>query len=127
MVYTAQPTTQRSMYNVYNVHVLFLWNPWTMSMNPMDNVHGLFPWTPWKKSMDILEKKSWIFSMDSLEIVLHFRSNTPARHCPWMPWILSTDSMDFLQTGTESPHLAQANFKKMLDNIQLALLDRWLG
>ena len=33
--------------------------------------------------------------MDSLEIVQYFRSNTPAGQCPWIPWTLSTDSMDF--------------------------------
>ena len=98
--------------------------PWIISMDFMNNVHGFpgqspwiismgfihclpkqNPWTPLKKSMDKLEKKSmdileknpWTFSMDLLEIVRCFCSYTPAKHCPWIPWILSIDSMDSLQ------------------------------
>ena len=63
---------------------------------------GKTPWIPWKSPMDILEKfhghtgkSPWTFSMDSLEIVQCFCSNTPAGQCPLIPWTLSTDSMDF--------------------------------
>ena len=77
-----------------NVHGLF---PWTLSM---DNFHGHCPLSPWKKTHGFhgkihghTGKNPWTFSMESLEIVHCFHSNTPAGLCPW---ILSMDSMDFV-------------------------------
>ena len=39
---------------------------------------------------------SWTISMDTLDIVQSFHSNTLAGQCPWK---MSTETMDFLQTG----------------------------
>ena len=78
---------------------------WTLSMDSMDIVHGLSghcPWTEWILSMDWVDKvhglsghcplTQWTLSMDSVDIV----------HGPsfqYSSWTMSTESMDFLQTG----------------------------
>ena len=73
-----------------NVHGFF---PWIISMDIVHDVPGKNPWIPCKKIHGHTGKNPWTFSMESLEIVHCFRSNTPAGHCPW---ILSMDYMDFV-------------------------------
>ena len=81
------------MDSVDNFHGLsgqFPWTQWTISMDSVDNVTGLsgqFPWTQWTLSMDIVQSTG---------------SNIPAGQCPCK---MSTESMDFQQTGDQPGHL----------------------
>ena len=68
-------------------------SPWTESIDSMEIIHGL------EKIHGHTGKNQWTFSMGSLEFVHCFCSNTLAELCQWFPWILSTDSMDFLRMG----------------------------
>ena len=68
-----------------------------MSMDTLDEVQ--VDWTVFKESLDSLD------TVHGQSLLFH--SNTPARpspgsECPWCPWMMSRDSMDILQTGTES-------------------------
>ena len=74
-------------------------------MDSMEKIHGH------------TGKNPWTFSMESVEIVHCFRSNTPAGLCPW---ILSMDSMDFVHCfhglSTDGGH-PDKNFQNHNDNI----------
>ena len=74
----------------------------TESMGSLDIVHGISgksgqspetdgncPLSPWTMSTESIDN-------DSVDIVLSSCSNTPAGQCPWK---MSTETMDFLQTG----------------------------
>ena len=78
------------MDNVHWVHGQCPLNPWTLSS--LACLTGLCPWTHWtlsRVSMDIVQTVHWVHGK-----------------CPLSPWTMSsksTESMDFLQTGTETP------------------------
>ena len=73
---------------------------WTLSMVSVDIVHGLSghcPVSPWTKSSETSQTgqcpwTEWTLSMDSVDII-HGRS------FQYSSRTMSTESMDFLQTG----------------------------
>ena len=74
------------------------WTEWTLSMDSVDNVHGLSGYCPWTQ---------WTMSMDSKDIVhgpsFQYASRT-----------MSTESMDFLQTGYNHCHAMAGLIRTLL-------------
>ena len=102
----------QSMDNVHSVHGQCPLRLWTISTESMDNVHliaGLFPWVFIFFNQIRLDFVQWVHgqSMDSVDIVQF--AWTPMDnvktvhwvhgHCPLSPWIISTESMDIVQSG----------------------------